>query len=266
MKFYLRLQFLFVAVTGMVMAFLGSGCQIKMKDELIISGHPNSPPIMWREKNSIKGVGAELAEIIFAEQNIPVKNEYAGDWREVLQKAEDGKIDLIVGLFKQTDRMRYLDYSIAYAEVPVVIVVKRSRTFTFNKWSDLIGKKGTMNTGESWGREFDEYLKKKLQIQELPVEQGFQALVDEKVDYMVISLFPAEIKSRKYGVQNQIEILQKPVTTQNYYMAFSKKSKFTNLLPKVNEKLKELTGNGRVNKLLDRNMILWYKRNRSIDE
>ncbi len=48
------------------------------KETLIMSGHPEFNPVMYRQDSAIIGIGAELAEIIFTELNIKTQSLYVG--------------------------------------------------------------------------------------------------------------------------------------------------------------------------------------------
>ena len=211
---------------------------------LIASGHPFYPPVMWREGDKITGAAAEIAETVLKDLKTPCVVKYAGSWDQVQKEAMEGKVDLIVAIYKNDERMKYLDFSIPYIEDPVVIFVKKGKTFSFKVWEDLVGKKGVTGTGESYGESFDEFMNKKLSMERISNRDGFKKLLDGSADYMIAGKYPGSIQAKQEGILHELEILITPVTTQQFYMAISKKSKYTGLLPEINKKLKHYTLNG----------------------
>lgn len=135
---------------------------------LVASGHTDWAPIMYQEGNKIIGAGPEIITKIFDELGIKVNSKYVGSWDVVQEKAKDGSIDVIVAAYKTTEREAYMDYSIPYTIDPVVLVVKKGNDFAYEDWEDLVGKKGIVMTGDSYGQAFDNILlTDKLTVEEV---------------------------------------------------------------------------------------------------
>jgi len=134
-------------------------------------------------------------------------------------------------------------------ESPVVIVVRRGNTFPLTSWKALIGKKGVAHTGESFGEQFDEFIKNKLDVRYLPYERAFEELASDTADYLIIDLYPAVIYSKLLGAEDKIDFLNEPATIQQFHMAISKKSPYLHLLPGINKKILALKKDGYIKKL-----------------
>lgn len=244
-------------LVGAVFTSIVCAQENSIKKKLIASGHPTYPPVMWRENDKIIGAGAEIVNIILTQIEIPFEIKYTGDWARVQKNAKDGKIDVIVAAYKGDERSTYMDYSIPYMKDPVMIFVKKGNSFPFKSWNDLVGRTGTTNIGESYGQEMDETINTKLDVKRVPIKKGFQMLIDGKSDYMIIGQYSGVIEAKLIGLIDDVEYLPHPFTVQDFYVTFSKKSKYLDHLPAFNEKLKELIDNGTIDKKIREYQQYW---------
>jgi polar amino acid transport system substrate-binding protein len=93
MKMFLLLT-LFAALT---LVFDSASAQAPSCGSLTITGHPEYPPIGYRDGERIVGAGATLVERIAADLEIPVVSKYTGSWAEAQTAAREGKVDIIFG-------------------------------------------------------------------------------------------------------------------------------------------------------------------------
>ena len=233
-------------------------------DVLIASGHVEYPPFMYRQGDKIIGVGPDLTTMIFNELGITVDSKYVGSWNRVQRKAEAGEIDLIVGIYKTAVREKYLSYpDEPYVEEPVGIFVQRGNLFKFDRWQDLIGKKGGTVMGESFGQDFDAFALKNLKLQHLSgITQSFKMIERNRLDYSIYALYPGLIKVIEAGMENKIDQLPNPVAKLPAYQAISKKSKYLVHLPYFNKRLIALKADGTVAALIDKHMLLLRRKRR----
>jgi polar amino acid transport system substrate-binding protein len=244
-------------LVGTIFTSTVSAQENPVKKKLIASGHPTYPPVMWRENDKIIGAGADIVNIILTQIGIPFEIKYTGDWAQVQKNAKDGKIDVIVAAYKTDERSTYMDYSIPYMKDSVMIFVKKGNSFPFKSWNDLVGKTGTTNISESYGQEMDEIINTKLDVKRVPIKKGFQMLIDGKSDYMIIGEYSGLSEAKSLGFFDDVEYLPNPFTVEDFYVAFSKKSKYLGYLPAFNEKLKELIDNGTVDKKIQEYQQYW---------
>ena len=88
-----------------------------------------------------------------------------GSWEDAQAAARDGKADMIFGIYYNDERATYLDYvQPAFMFDPVAVFVAKGKEFPFAGQDDLIGKRGVTNQGESYGNEFDTFMKDKLDV------------------------------------------------------------------------------------------------------
>jgi polar amino acid transport system substrate-binding protein len=222
-------------------------------ETLIASGHPEYAPIMWKENNAIVGAGPEIVRLIFKDLNVTVKTPYVGDWDKVQQEAKEGRVDVLVGLYMTQDRKAFFEYSNPYAKDPVVVFVAKGKAFPYDKWDDLIGKKGTTTVGDSFGQAFDKFLTEKLTVtRSEKVEENFSKLLKGRADYFIYAMYSGIFEADKLGLAKKVELLPKEVCVENWYIGISKKSPYVKYLPQINKKLDELINNGTVDRLIEK--------------
>lgn len=252
-----------IIVIGLLIIGVGFGFYYFIKNqpakELTASGHPAWPPIMYQQDNQIVGAGPEIINKIFADLGVKVVSKYEGAWDIVQDKAKNGLIDVLVAAYKTAERETYMDYSIPYTVDPVVLVVKKGKTFTYDKWEDLINKKGVVTIGDSYGQDFDNFMKEKLSPKKVSTpEEAFALLEKEEADYFVYALYSAEDYIFKNKLSAQVEIIPKYVSTENFYLTISKKSPFAKLMPQVNSFLEKYKNDGTIEQIIEKNkQALW---------
>ncbi len=225
---------------------------------MIVSGHPDYPPFMWKKGNTIAGVGAELVKKICDELDIPFEIRWNGPWNRVQAHARTGHLDLIVGIYSNNERREYLDYTIPYMIDPTSITILKNKPFTFKSSGDLIGKIGITMHGDSFGQKLDDFIKTKLNVKRAyTVDAIFKNLLTERVEYILWGYYPVAINAVTHGVDNEIMILQPPVVTENMYIAFSKKSPFGKYLESFNKIIKRLKDDGTIEQLVQQYLSIY---------
>lgn len=193
---------------------------------LVVTGHPDYPPVSWAERGQIKGASADLVNRIAGELGLEVEFKDMGSWQAAQQATREGRADIIFGIYKNAERAAYLDYlEPAYMIDPVVIMTQAGKPFDFRSWEDLKGKKGVTNAGESYGPEFDAYMAKNLEVQRSQgAPAAFEALVNGRADYVIMGLYPGLAMAASLGLRQKIEVLPQQLSAFGMFVAFSKKS------------------------------------------
>ncbi len=220
----------------------------------VVSGHPEWPPIMWRDGDKIVGAGPQLVEKIAGDLGFKVESKYTGLWDEVQAKAKSGEVDMLAAAYKTAERETYMDYSDAYTTDPIALFVKKGKAFPYNKWEDLIGKRGVATVGDSYGQEFDAFIKTKLNVERMnTVDEAFAALTSGTADYFVYALYGGQKVLNGKKTSGQFEALTKYVAEENFYITISKKSPLEKFLPQINELIKKYKSDGTIDKLIQEN-------------
>lgn len=228
-------------------------------DTFVVSGNPKAPPVVWEEYDKLTGIGPDLAQSILSELGINYTLQVKGDWQQVQEKCKSGEIDMIVSAYKNDDRASYMNFSLPYLPQPTVIIVQKGREFPFGRWESLIGKKGVTNLGESYGQEFDDFIKNELSVKYIAFERAIELLKRGEADYLIVDLFTALIYTRLLQGEDAITILDPPLTTQTFHMTIAKNSALAKQMPEIDKKLRTLVKDGTVETLFYKHFESWKK-------
>ena len=209
-------------------------------------------PYAWIENGDVAGVGMDILHAFFDEMDIKIQPRIY-PWARSLEYAKSGKIDALLTVFYTKERAGFLVFPEPYLTIDVCVIVPRGKSFKFENWNDLIGKRGIGIRGDSQGNEFDRFDRMRLNMFRVTdTRQAYEMLVNkERMDYLIYVREPALIDAAKLGYSDKIEILPVPVTSQELYIAFSKKSAFAKYVPVLSEKIKTWKTDGQVEK--------WYQ-------
>jgi len=123
---------------------------------------------------------------------------------------------------------------------------------------DLIGKKGVTNKGESYGNDFDAFIKDKLTVERTDgVDAAFKYLLDGKADYLTAGSYSGLAEGAKAGVKDQIEALSPTILEAEMFVAFSKKSPCRSLASGFSQGITEMTTYGRFDTMLQDATSVW---------
>jgi polar amino acid transport system substrate-binding protein len=220
---------------------------------IVYSANPQYPPYHWTSNNSsFQGASLDLLKLVIpaAVKLKPV----VYPWKRALFMAEHGEIDLLLSLRKTPERSELLSFTTQQAfPNPIVVFVRKNKSFPFNKWSDLKGYKGVISLGDKFGNGFDEYWKKELAIQETgTMKENFQRLENGLIDYFITGEFTGKAFLHKNSLRHEIINLSPPISEEGIYFGFSKKSPCAPLVNQIDRKLAELEKQGTPRKLLNK--------------
>lgn len=245
-------------LTGLVAVSLLAGRNEAQADpacaSLVITGHPSYPPVAWAAQDKIVGAAPDLFGGIAAKLGVEtVVSKNFGSWDAAQAAARSGQADLIFGIYKTAARAQYLDYvEPPFMTDPVSVVVRKGAGFGFAEWSDLRGRKGVTNSGESYGDAFDAYMARELTVARATgVDKAFAALLGGDADYMIIGYYPGRDEAAKLGLSGKIDFLPKELVSAQMYVAFSKQSKCGGLRSGFASGIQAAIDTGGIPKLLE---------------
>lgn len=227
--------------------------------KITATGHPQYPVIAFRDGDKMVGAAPMLVEAIAKELKIPLESKYMGSWEEAQAATREGKADMIFGIYYNDERATYLDYvKPAFMFDDVAIFVVKGKEFPFTGQNDLIGKKGVTNQGESYGNEFDAFMKDKLDVARTDgIDDAFKDLLAGKADYVIAGYYPGLAEAAKAGIKDQVVPLDQALLTAEMFVAFSKKSPCRSLAEGFGKGITEMTTDGRFDKILTDAMTAW---------
>jgi polar amino acid transport system substrate-binding protein len=220
--------------------------------KITATGHPQYPVIAYKDGDKIVGAAATLVETIAKKLNVPLESKYMGTWEEAQAAARDGKADMIFGIYHNDERATYLDYvQPAFMYDDVAIFVVKGKEFPFTGQNDLIGKKGVTNLGESYGNEFDAFIKDKLDVARADgIDDAFKDLLAGKADYLIAGYYPGLAEAAKAGLKDKVVALNQALLSAEMYVAFSKKSPCRSLAEKFGQEITVMTTDDSFDKIL----------------
>jgi polar amino acid transport system substrate-binding protein len=227
--------------------------------KILATGHPQYPAIAYKEGDNIGGAAPTLVAEIAKSLNISLESKYMGSWEEAQAAARDGKADMIFGIYYNDERAKYLDYvKPAFMFDDVAVFVVKGKEFPFKGPDDLIGKKGVTNQGESYGNDFNAFMKDKLDVARTAgIDAAFKDLIAGKADYLIAGYYPGLAEAAKAGLKDQIVPLDQAVVTAEMFVAFSKKSPCRSLAEDFGKGITELTTNDKFDAMLDDAIKAW---------
>ena len=244
-----KIKYLFLALSFI---FVYS---FSFSETVVVSGHFEYPPFMYQVGNSIEGVEVDVLRVIFSELGIKVESKYVGNWARTLSNIEDGTVDISCGYINDERKKFAVFSSNILAEDPMSVFVKTGKEFKFEKWEDLIGKRGGSTLGDSQGAKFDEFKKNNLKIELVSSKiNNYKKLDYERIDYIIDGLYTTKIFLNRNGFKEKISPLKKPLLKENIYIMVSKKSKYLKYMPEIEKGLKRMREDGVIDKLIEKHI------------
>ena len=253
-------RLLFLSVSA-ALALSGSASAADDCAKITATGHPQYPVVAFQEGDDIVGAAPDLVAAVAKKLNVPLQSKSMGSWKEAQEATQEGKADLIVGIYYNDARAGYLDYvqpAFMYDDVAVFVV--KGKEFEFKGQDDLIGKKGVTGKGESYGDSFDAFMKDKLDVTRTDgIDDAFEELLAGKADYLIAGYYPGLAEAAKAGLKDKVVALDQALLTAEMFVAFSKKSPCRSLASDFGQGITELTTDGSFDKMLTEATAEWDK-------
>ncbi len=226
-------------------------------DVILASGHPDWSPVMYRggeDGEIILGIGPELVAKIMSDIGIPIKCPYVGSWENVQEMGKRAAIDIIVAAYKTDERQESFEYSDDYWNDPISLFT--IKPFKHDNDYDLLGHSIAVTKGDSYGKELDDFLESWAKEGYLTVnkyndiEEMFYSLQTEDSDVALYSSYAGRrfIKENsRFRNINESAI----VGEQKFYILISKKSKYIELMPLINNHIALYKNNGEMDKIIE---------------
>ena len=235
---------------------------------LLASGNPQYPPYLWRDpENDSRLIGAiaELTEWLGNEMGVTIELRYVGNWARVQEETRAGRVDMIAGAFFTLPRTEYMDYALLpFRETRSVVIQRDGAGFPFQRWDDLISRKGLTVINNSFGQAFDRFANEALSLAKVSsLDQALQMLERGRADYLVYEDSPAEAYIARLGLRN-LRLMPTAVAQEQLYMTVSHRSACNT--PELRGALTRAMFKLRQNKLMsgfvDRGVQLWKEQER----
>lgn len=219
---------------------------------LFVSVEKDIPPNLYRENGQIKGIYADIIRDACKSLSVTPKfRRYP--WKRCLNYVKEGKADAIFPPIRTEEREGFLFFPDEPIMVKKVSVFARNESeISVGKLDDLKGLVIGVNTGYSYGKEFDAYkgLKKDYSRN---INMQVRKLMSRRMDVAVAVEMPFRYISEKMGIADKIKRIY-VISESASYLAFSKTGGEKNRLrtEKFSQILKTLKKEGAVQKIIDK--------------
>ena len=210
--------------------------------KLLVATNAEFPPYEYHDGDKIVGIDMDIADAIAKKLGLEVKVEDIA-FDSVILEVTSGKADIgIAGMTVTDERKQNVDFSDSYATGTQVIIVKEDSEI--KSAADLEGK----SIGVQLGTTGDIMA---TDIKDSKVEQynkgmdAVQALSQGKIDAVIIDSEPAKFYEKEVS---GLKILDEAFAVEDYAIALKKGN--TALQSKINEALKELKAEGKIDEII----------------
>ncbi len=233
MKNCINLFVLLVLVFSSNLVF--SSCNDK---DIIVSGKPGYPPVSWGHNGALTGLGYTVVARLFPEKSV-VRTRVL-PWKRVLIMAEQGMIDVVVGIRETPERSKHL----AFLKTPLIEVSQNvfyMKGTVINSKLDLKAKKGGFISGTVFNADFAEYAKNNLTLSSVDtLEQNLKKLQYGRIQYVISPLLPTIDYIKKNHMDIDIAFMAAPLFTTVEKIAISKASPCVVMLGEMDKALQAL--------------------------
>ena len=234
---------------------------IENQSRLIAFASASWPPYVIDEGDGgdAKGMGVELIEALFKRiDGIDVKFPIM-PWSQAIEEVKNGDKDGTFLLINTKERQSFMEFSMPLFSEQSLLWYLKDKFPNGLEWQDLGDLEGFhigIVRGYSHGTNFDEKSFKKLLKVELidSTEKLFSKLVEDKqLDIVIENEYVGHKFSRQYNFDTiKIEHARRPLMKDDYCIALSKKTDAKDLIPTIDDVIKQMQKEGVIKRILGR--------------
>ena len=210
--------------------------------KLIVSTNAEFPPYEYYDANEIVGIDVEIAKAIAEKMGLELEVK-DGAFDAIIAEVVSGKADVgIAGMTATDERKQNVDFSDSYATGTQVIIVKEGSEI--KSAADLEGKSIGVQLGTTGDIMATDVKDSKVEQYNKGMD-AVQALSQGKIDAVIIDNEPAKFYEKEVS---GLKILDEAFAVEEYAIALKKGN--TELQTKINETLKELKAEGKIDEII----------------
>lgn len=219
--------------------------------ELLACGHPSYPPVSWHSRSELVGLAPQVVQQLFGELGHEVRLLALGNWKRCLLEAKQGRVDIVVAAYRTREREAWMGYTQApLVADPILLFTRRDKPIRFRDWNDLRGLTVGLLLGDSFGERFDRFAEQHLTIEWVSSgEQNFIKLAQGRIDFMPVGLYSWTLQNRRFGYDQVIVQQPGELVTEHYYIGVRRDPALLALLPRLDQRLRELEADGTLGRL-----------------
>jgi len=220
-----------------VITALGSNGWMPYVEEVDEGVVPNGAAFIILEK-ALEGTNTNLE----VQPTIP--------WARLLELVKIQKIDVLAGIYYNSERAEIYEYSEPFAVDKVSLFVKKGNEFDFTQIEDLKGKTALVLAGGSYGDEFDAYKENMIVKNPLTKKEGFEMLLNGAGDFFISANNDVITYLVRNNLESEVITLDRPIAENNVYYVMSKDNPHIDLLPHINSRIIEMRDSGELDQIL----------------
>lgn len=214
------------------------------------------PPFHATKENRVDGISIRIVEEVFKRIDTPIKFQSI-PWSRALLWLKSGKIDAMVGVFMNSDRQSYIDFSgVPLSEAPIHLFVTEESNIEYSgDLHNLSHLHFGIKQDFSYGPKFDNLVaQKKLSkvSKEVDSIKLLLKLCSGVIDIMVGEKFNTEYLFNKLNNNSSPQLkrckkiveLSPAIDSRSAYMAFSKQRQLTDIRDKFDETMRKMKQDG----------------------
>lgn len=221
---------------------------LETTEPVILAGGDDAyPPFEFQEEGGPKGFNVDLIREVANTMGLKVRIQLA-PWAQVRQALEQGKIDLLIGMYFTPERARRVDFSQPHSVVSHAIFVRQG-TKGIAGLNDLKGRKVLVEKGDVMQ---DRLVEAGLENTLVPVDNPAEALRHLSAgngDAAVLGKLQGLYLAQVHRLTNIVTVGD-PLFSQDYCFAVAKGK--TTLLAQLDEGLAILRSTGRLREIQQR--------------
>jgi len=171
-------------------------------------------------------------------------------WARLLELVKIQKIDVLAGIYYNSERAEIYEYSEPFAVDKVSLFVKKGNEFDFTQIEDLKGKTALVLAGGSYGDEFDAYKENMIIKNPLTKKEGFEMLLNGSGDFFISANNDVITYLVRNNLESEVITLDRPIAENNVYYVMSKDNPHIDLLPHINSRIIEMRDSGELDQIL----------------
>lgn len=233
--------------------------QPRLCKEIILTGHPDLPPVAWGDFQNTHGAATELITEILEQQGINVINDYFGGANRVNYKLQQGIIHINPAMSYQ---QKYLK-DIHYLEPPIytqsyMVITRKDHQLNISQWSDMNKLKGVAPKNLRFSEEFNLYSTNHLSlVRTFNAKQGLKMLNVGRVDYAIYPQTQGDLFMSLLDFEGRFEKMPVEISSFELYTAISKKLNCQLPLETISNQLQKWQKTGYTDKIINDTLYKW---------
>lgn len=228
-------------------------------EKITFESDPAPPYTLGKMGNIPTGIAVDIVNEIFSRiEGVEGSYKSSKPWKRVMRNVEEGKTDATFPILKNDERAKKYFYSdkIIPSDTSLFFLKKKfPKGLKFETLKDLDNKK--ICVGADYA--VHKYLQKKQQ------ENGFlyrivpvygsagiclYLLKEGKIDIYATNKSVGFFELNEFINANLVDVVNKPLYSKYYYMAFSKNTTASKWIPEINDTIRLMRQDGSIDKIL----------------